>query len=175
MKINSNLSEESVFGLISDKRLQQLIDTFANIKFLSADEFSYIGAHMNTKINKHLKTIKQTTSDYGGLDTVFYGDPCQLGPMFDDWIFEPDKKHPCGPIVGDYLFKSFHSFTLNEIMRQDDKQYINALNDLSDVSSPMKAENVRLFKQSMICEAHVNFLARPVTKCPRRIKAVENS
>ena len=72
---------------------------------------------MNTEINKHLKTIKQTTSDYGGLDTVFFGDPRQLGPMFDDWIFEPDKKHPCGPIVGDILFKSFCSFTLNEIMR----------------------------------------------------------
>ena len=78
--------------------------------------------------------------------------------MFDDWIFEPDKKHPCGPIVGDFLFKSFQSFTLSEIMRQDDLAYIQALNDLSDPSSAMKAESVKLFKSREIKEQAINYL-----------------
>ena len=145
--INQSRDSESVFGIIPDRRLQQLIDTFESIKLLQADEFTYIGAHMNTLINKHLKIIKQNSNDdYGGLDMILYGDPRQLGPLYDNWIFEPDRKQVCGALVGDYLFKSYKSYTLNEIMRQDDASYINALNDLSCSRNPMKKESVNLFK-----------------------------
>ena len=101
--------------------------------------------------------VKQTTRDYGGLNVVFFGDPRQMGPIFDDWIFEADKKHPCGAIVGDVLFKSFESFTLDEIMRQNDLAYIEGLNDLSNPSSSMKIKSVNLFKSREIKELDLNY------------------
>ena len=50
IKLNQNECDDSVYGLVPDKRLQQLIDTFSSIKLLCADEFTQIGAHLNTKI-----------------------------------------------------------------------------------------------------------------------------
>ena len=58
MKINSNY-DKSMFGLCPDKVLQNLIDQFSSINHLSGDEFTYIGAHMFSKINKHCKLVKQ--------------------------------------------------------------------------------------------------------------------
>ena len=44
---------------------------------------------MLSKINRHLKLIKQNSKDdFGGLNMVLYGDPCQLGPIADRHIFE---------------------------------------------------------------------------------------
>ena len=120
---------------------------FANITHLSGDEFTYIGSSMLSKINRHLKLIKSNPhDDFGGLNIVLYGDPCQLGPVGDRHIFEHDAKDPYGIISEGVLFESFCSFELTEIMRQADKSLQDALCDLSDASAPMSAQNIALFK-----------------------------
>ena len=146
MKINSNY-DKSMFGLCPDKVLQNLIDQFSSINHLSGDEFTYIGAHMFSKINKHCKLVKQNhLNDFGGMNIVLYGDPHQLGPIFDKYIFEPDPHDPYGVLVGTSLFDKFSSHELTQIMRQDDTTFQDALNDLSDASTPMSEKNIAIFK-----------------------------
>ena len=102
---------------------------------------------MLSKINKHLKLIKQNSQqDFGGINMVLYGDPCQLGPIFDKYIFEPNNKDPYGAIAGGSLFENFSCFTLEEIVRQKDMKFQLALSDLADGSSAMTPSNIQLFK-----------------------------
>ena len=145
--IRAMKGNDTVNGLMADKTLNHLMSVFSSIKHLSGDEFTYIGSSMLSKINRHLKLIKQNSKDdFGGLNIVLYGDPCQLGPIADRHIFEYDSKDPYGPISGGTLFDKFQAFELTEILRQSDIILQNALCDLSDSSNPMKKENVALFK-----------------------------
>ena len=138
---------DNASGMIADKTLSHLIDVFSHITHLSGDEFTYIGSSMLSKINRHLKLIKQNPrDDFGGINMVFYGDPCQLGPVADKHIFEYDAKDPYGVISGGSLFEKFSSFELTEIMRQTDIGLQNALCDLADASSPMSPKNIDLLR-----------------------------
>ena len=102
---------------------------------------------MLSKINRNLKLIKQNPKDdFGGLNIVLYGDPCQLKPIGDKPIFEYNAKDPCGVIAGQSLFDQFQSYELTDIMRQSDLVLQSALSDLADASTPMSAKNVELFK-----------------------------
>ena len=149
-------NDSIVHGLIADKTLQHLKNVFSSIKHLSGDEFTYIGSSMLSKINRHLKLIKDSRDDFGGLNIVLYGDPCQLGPIADRHIFEYNAKDPYGPIAGGTLFDQFQTFELTEILRQTDPALQNALCDLADSSTPMAAENVALLKSREKTEEEVD-------------------
>ena len=146
-------------GFIPDKTLNHLMNVFSKIVHLSGDEFTYIGSSMLAKINRHLKLIKgNPRDDFGGLNIVFYGDPCQLGPIADRYIFESNSKDPYGDISGGSLFEKFQTFELTEIMRQSNTDFQNALCDLADASAPMSAKNVNLFKSRERHENELNII-----------------
>ena len=62
---------------------------------------------MLSKINKNLKFIKQNPKDdFGGLNVVLYGNPCQLCPIGDKPIFHYDTKSANG-ILAKSVFDQF--------------------------------------------------------------------
>lgn len=91
-----------------------------------------IGHGMFNFINSRLREIKGCKRLFSGVSIIAVGDPFQLKPVMDGWIFS----QPCqnyGPLATNLWIDNFQMYELTEIMRQkDDKEFVEILNRLRE-------------------------------------------
>lgn len=106
------------------------------------------------RIDYRLKQIFKSTSPFGGISILVFGDLKQLPPVGDRWIFSPAATDPYSVIHGTSLWDKFKFFELSEIMRQrEDQPFAIALNNLSCGS--MSVEDISLIRSRVFSPTDV--------------------
>ena len=63
---------------LSDKKREEMRDTYKNLKLIIVDEFSMMKPEILYRIDLCLKEIKQNSQDFGGVSVFLFGDPLQV-------------------------------------------------------------------------------------------------
>ena len=72
---------------LDSSRLNTLRSLLGGVKLILLDEVSMVGNSMFTvQINYHLKDIRGSKEDFGGVNIVAIGDLFQLQPVFDRYV-----------------------------------------------------------------------------------------
>jgi hypothetical protein len=123
--LNKNLTE---FNAISDERWNIFIKTYDQLCLLVIDEVSLIGNRMLSFIDHRLCIIKQVHNEFmGGLNVMMTNDFYQTLLVWDSWIFKPIA-NTFNNITLNYWLKYVQCYELQEVMRQDDINFINIFN-----------------------------------------------
>ncbi|KAE8738768.1 hypothetical protein FOCC_FOCC015740 [Frankliniella occidentalis] len=125
--------ESKNFKPLAGEQARKLNNEFANVKFLIIDEYSMIGSRMMGMINRRCKEATGNyAEDFGGLFTYFFGDIKQLPPVKDKPIYSYNQNcvlSQCGYNAMQNIQKCI---ILNKIHRQNDSQFLNILNNISE-------------------------------------------
>lgn len=123
---------------------------YMHLKVIIIDEISMVGATMFQVLDARLKQIFKSQEPFGGISIICVGDLRQLQPVGDRWIFASNIKEVYQTIVGNFLWRLFKLYELEDIMRQKDNiEFARALNNLAN--SVLTENNKNLFK-SRECE-----------------------
>ncbi|KAK3914466.1 ATP-dependent DNA helicase [Frankliniella fusca] len=153
------------FKPLSGEQARKLSNEFENVKFLILDEYSMIGSRMMGMINRRCKEATGNyEEDFGGLFTYFFGDIKQLPPVKDRPIysfnqncilsegyltFSNQVRYPS--ILSQSGYKAMNNIQaciiLNKIHRQNDNQFLNILNNISEGS--VTKEDYEVLKSRM--------------------------
>ncbi|XP_065356189.1 uncharacterized protein LOC135950582 [Calliphora vicina] len=134
---------------LSNDVVNSLYARFMDLKVLIIDEISMVGARMLNYLDARLKQIFKSTTAFGGISILVFGDLKQLPPVGDKWIFSINTSNPYGVIAGESLWSIFKFFELTEIMRQrDDCSFAHALNSLA--IGEMDETHINLIKSRIV-------------------------
>ncbi|CCU55825.1 unknown similar to baculovirus helicase-2 [Choristoneura biennis entomopoxvirus] len=103
------------------KCLKPNVSLLKNMKVLIIDEISMVSAKYLDSINDMLMKYKKNTNVFGGVFVIVFGDLYQLEPISND---ENDEL----PVYKSIVWQNFLKYQLYENMRQNEKEFINALN-----------------------------------------------
>lgn len=98
----------------------------SNCDVLFIDEISMIRADMFDLLNVVCQKARENTRPFGGIKVVCVGDFLQLPPVYKEdfvaqqFVFQTDT----------WDYAQFKTFQLTEVKRQDDLEFITALNDI---------------------------------------------
>ena len=107
------------------------------------------------QINKRLRYIKGTTTDFGGVSIIAIGDLFQLKPVFDGYIFE-DLHTDYAALATNQWQKHFKMFELDEIMKQRESRQFAEI--LSRLREGIQADNdLNVLKTRMIGVSDPNY------------------
>lgn len=115
-----------------------------NLKVLIIDEISMVGQHTLDLVDQRLRHIKGIDKPFGGVSVIAVGDFYQLRPVKATPLFNPYKSNPYSEIFGTALWPKFQVFQLKTIMRQKNKTFQNALNNLA--KGKLTKKDIKLFE-----------------------------
>ena len=157
---------------LSDLHKDSIRIKFRNLNTIIIDEVSMVGNTMLSFIHQRLQEIMQNDKLFGGLNVILFGDPYQLSPVMDGWIFEdlqmPDqddgdgkkqdekkkrkrkKKLTSAAALAPNIWKeNFTCFELTQVMRQkDDQLFCDILNRMREGNHT--EDDIKIIKQN--CE-----------------------
>ncbi len=161
---------------LSDLHKDSIRIKFRNLNTIIIDEVSMVGNTMLSFIHLRLQEIMENDKPFGGLNVILFGDPYQLSPVMDGWIFEdlesPDKyeddekkkdeqkkrkrkrKLTSAAALAPNIWKDYFTcFELTEVMRQkDDQTFCAILNRMREGNHT--EEDIRIIKRN--CELQGN-------------------
>lgn len=147
----------SAFKLpLNQKQLNELSASISNtlstklhaLKVIIIDEISMVGQHILDMVDQRLRQLKGINQKFGGVSVVACGDFFQLKPVCARPLYYPTANNPYSEIFGQHLWQNFKTFQLRKIMRQNEKPFQRALNNLAQgklTSSDIKLFNSRTF------------------------------
>lgn len=107
---------------------------FKNLKMLVIDEISMVRADLFECIDRFLKlNTDKPTLPFGGVQIILIGDLYQLPPVVnreEKKLFETYYKSPFFFSTTAYKNGNFKNFELNNVFRQSDMDFIDALNSI---------------------------------------------
>lgn len=109
-----------------------------HLKVLIIDEISMVGQHILNMVNERLQHLMGNKKHFGGVSVVAVGDFRQLPPVFATPLYHPSSSNPYEEIFNKPLWKKFEVFHLTDIMRQSNKDFQIALNNLAIGKLPTK-------------------------------------
>lgn len=115
------MNQYSHYETLSPDRMNIVRCELKHLKAVLIDEISLIGNKFFNFINLCLKDIKCSTTNFGGIHIIVFGDLFKLPPVKDNWIFTPFV-HGQASVCPNLWLEEFSMFELNEIMRQKDDQ-----------------------------------------------------
>ena len=157
---------------LSDVHKDSIRIKFRNLNTIIIDEVSMVGNTMLSFIHLRLQEIMENDKPFGGLNVILFGDPYQLSPVMDGWIFEdldvPDKNEDdemkkdekkkrkrkkkltsAAALAPNIWKENFTCFELTEVMRQKgDQIFCDILNRMREGNHT--EEDIRIIKQN--CE-----------------------
>ena len=116
-------------------RLNTMRCELGELKLILLDEVSMVGNSMFTvQLNNHLKELKGSKDDFGGVSIITIGDLFQLKPVMDSHVFTDVQSLNSYNILAPNLWrKYFKMFELDEIIRQrESKMFAEILNRLRE-------------------------------------------
>ncbi|KAL3881826.1 hypothetical protein ACJMK2_028218 [Sinanodonta woodiana] len=134
-------SDELCQKLLTDEHFVSYKQNILKADSLIIDEISMLSLKHFEQIEYVCKTIKHKDLYFGGIQVIASGDFFQLPPV-------PD---PLTTDSGEYCFKSNifamvfgHKIVLDEVIRQDELDFIKAINDVSKGDIPEDTKNLIL-------------------------------
>lgn len=126
----NNLIESNPIKLSQNQR-----ELFKNIDTLIIDEVSMVRSDIFDKVDKILQYANNNSKPFGGKQVILLGDLFQLPPVAkkEETAFLTDKYggifffNAFGYNSGNFIFKE-----LNEVFRQNDKNFISILNNIRE-------------------------------------------
>lgn len=126
----NNLSENNPIRLSQNQR-----ELFKNIDTLIIDEISMVRSDVFNRIDLILQYANNNSESFGGKQIILLGDLFQLPPVakMEEAAFLTDKYgglfffNYSGYNDGEFIFKE-----LNEVFRQNDKDFISILNNIRE-------------------------------------------
>ncbi|KAH9398505.1 hypothetical protein TYRP_018746 [Tyrophagus putrescentiae] len=103
--------------------------TFSQLKLIIIDEVSMVGLSMLSKVDTRLRQIMGVDELYGNLPVIVLGDFNQLRPVMDRFAFQPFGGDRA--LAGTVLWDPFSYFRLDQVMRQENAVFAQALNNLA--------------------------------------------
>ncbi|KAH9388427.1 hypothetical protein TYRP_023493 [Tyrophagus putrescentiae] len=106
--------------------------TFSQLKLIIIDEVSMVGLSMLSKVDTRLRQIMGVDELYGNLPVIVLGDFNQLRPVIDricSFAFQPFGGDRA--LAGTVLRDPFSYFRLDQVMRQENAVFAQALNNLA--------------------------------------------
>lgn len=97
------------------------LDSWKCINTLIIDEVSMLDHNYFKKLNGIAKEIRNNKKPFGGIQLIFVGDFCQLGPINTGFIFEQES------LWGELNLKTIE---LTDIMRQKEDDFVKILQKL---------------------------------------------
>lgn len=122
---------------LAKKRLNEKKEWLENAVFFICDEISMVGKTLLNSVNMRLQQIFGNDKLYGDRFVLLVGDLYQIDPIQQKTIY-PDSP----------LWTCCKFYELTKIIRQQDEQFINALNNFRD--SKLTQENIDLLKSREI-------------------------
>ena len=116
------------FEFLSFERINTLRNAWQNVRLLIIDEISMVGNRMLHTINLRLQQVRGTSTPFGGLPVLVFGDLYQLRPVMDGWIFEALQNRLAA--LAPSVWRQFSLYELHTVMRQRDQIFIERLNRL---------------------------------------------
>ncbi|AKC91702.1 helicase-2 [Lambdina fiscellaria nucleopolyhedrovirus] len=114
-----------MFGFNGEYNTRYTSKIVRQMEALIVDEVSMINAMYLDNVDKILKTVKcQPNIPFGGVHVIVFGDLYQLPPVMNDNKLGNQQCFLAN------VWKHFKLFTLNKMMRQNEKDFIEALNCL---------------------------------------------
>ena len=115
---------------LNDKSKAALRNKLSEAKYLIIDELSMISSDLWVDINSRLQEIYMIIEKvFSGLSVMTVGDFLQLPPVLGKFIFTPfSHKHRRKDLLGLQLWHLFKYAELTEVVRQNDKPFIDMLN-----------------------------------------------
>ena len=92
------------------------------------DEISMVGTSTFNRVHETLKKIKQNPADWGGVAILAVGDFYQLPPVGQSPVFMHPSKICVPGDMAPLLWDDFMVHELDQVMRQKDKNFAEALN-----------------------------------------------
>ena len=152
-------SEDIINRVIKSKHRRA---NWNKVQLLIIDEVSMLSAKLLYILDKIARIIKRNPQPFGGIQVIFSGDFYQLPPI----SHEDDEESAAfcfeSPIW-EQIFKNNH-ITLKTIYRQDDKDFIKALNKLR--IGKLTPKTCELFRECMNHKDETEI--RPTMILPRR-------
>ncbi|AIE47773.1 helicase 2 [Peridroma alphabaculovirus] len=105
-----------------------LIQDLMHIDVLIIDEVSMIHGSYLDKIDEILRVVMGRNVPFGGVHVIAFGDLYQLPPVVDrEWVNPTASSEKCYSAA---VWKEFRLYTLRQMMRQSEPDFIRALNQL---------------------------------------------
>ena len=128
------------------------------MKFLIIDELSMVSSDLWIDINSRLEEIFIMIPEkaFAGLSVMTVGDFLQLPPVLGKFLFSPfSDKDSMKHLLGLQLWHLFKYAELTEVVRQNDKVFIDFLNKFRAGNIDANAE--KLLKARFISESDENY------------------
>lgn len=105
------------------------------VKRIVIDEISMVRADLFTAVDQVLRRVKKRNKPFGGIQVIVVGDFFQLPPVLNNST--PEGKYFLQEFSSPFAFDcdswneaGFETIELDQVMRQSDSQFINALNSI---------------------------------------------
>lgn len=117
------------------EKAEAVFNRDSGIKRIVIDEISMMRADLFTAVDHQLRKIRKINKPFGGLQVIVVGDFYQLSPVLNKkgGEYEAFKKEFYSEFAFDtdsWKEAGFITVELNEIMRQNDAEFIDALNSI---------------------------------------------
>ena len=127
---------------------RQVVNDFANVKFLIIDEYSMVGCRMLEMINMRCKEATGNYSeDFGGIFTYFFGDVKQLPPVKDSPIYSYNLRSILAKNGRRVVNNIEGANVLNTCHRQDDR-FLRILDNISE--GQVSKEDLKILETRMM-------------------------
>jgi hypothetical protein len=122
---------KSSYHRLGDEKRNTLRCKYSQLRLIIIDEISMVGSDLLLQIHRRLQEIFQSSSDFGGISILAFGDLYQLPPVCQKFVFQPPSDEYAQLCV--QLWDNFKLFELTEVMRQQgDAPFANLLNRVRD-------------------------------------------
>ncbi|KAE8739092.1 hypothetical protein FOCC_FOCC015415 [Frankliniella occidentalis] len=121
-----------------------LASKLKSLKVVIIDEISMVGQHTLQMIDQRLRHLFNTEELFGGISIITVGDFFQLRPVCATALYYPQTTNPYAEIFQKNLWHNFKVFQLTKIMRQNEKKFQVALNNLA--RGKLTKRDIQLFQ-----------------------------
>jgi PIF1-like helicase len=152
-------------GDLSPDLLNTITAKLYNMKLLIIDEISMLSSDLFFQINKRLCQIFKSKRPFGGKSVIVVGDFNQLKPVGGLPVFKT-RNDGLATLTNNYLWESFKLFELDEIMRQKDLEFAQALNRLA--VGRLTPDDITMFNLRVFTEETLPEEARTAIRLMKR-------
>lgn len=119
--------QRGVLPELSASNLNSIAVELGCVEVNIIDEYSMAGNDIVAAVQGRWKQIKGCQQPFGSVTMILVGDLNQLDPVGDSALYKPPNKDvPFNPV-----WNLFQFYELDEVMRQDNENFVTALNNLA--------------------------------------------